>query len=163
MNQSVHLSRTNPDHLDFRNLIALLDENLSENYGEAQNYYSQFNKTDQIKHVIIAYIDGVAVGCGSIKEYDKETMELKRMFVHPDFRKRGIASQILNQLEYWAKDLGYEKTILETGDKQKEAVILYQQRGYQLIPNYGQYENMESSICMEKKLKDLSSAEERSL
>lgn len=159
MNSNVHLSRTNPDHLDFRKLIALLDENLTENNGEeAQSFFRQFNKTDEIKHVIIAYMEGIAIACGSIKEYDASTMELKRMFVHPEFRNTGIASKILAHLEQWAQEMGYERCILETGEKQKEAVILYQKRGYQLIPNYGQYENVAGSICMEKKLKNLSSA-----
>ncbi|MBB2151614.1 GNAT family N-acetyltransferase [Pedobacter gandavensis] len=151
MNSTVHLSRTNPDHLDFRKLIALLDENLNENNGaEAQLFFKQFNKTDDIKHVIIAYMEGVAIGCGSIKEYDPKSMELKRMFVHPEFRNTGIASQILVHLENWAQEMGYERCILETGEKQKEAVMLYQKRGYQVIPNYGQYEEVASSICMEK-------------
>lgn len=158
MNTSIHLSRTNPDHLDFRKLIALLDENLSENNGEAQSFFNQFNKTDQIKHVVIAYMEGVAIGCGSIKEFDAGTMEVKRMFVHPEFRNTGIASQILVHLESWAKEIGYEKCILETSYKQKEAVILYQKRGYQQIPNYAQYKDVPDSICMEKNLKDLSAA-----
>ncbi|MBC8987483.1 GNAT family N-acetyltransferase [Pedobacter sp. N36a] len=158
MNTNIHLSRTNPDHLDFRKLIALLDENLSENNGEAQSFFNQFNKTDHIKHVLIAYMEGVAIGCGSIKEYDSGTMEVKRMFVHPEFRNIGIATNILFHLEKWAKEMGYERCILETSDKQKEAVILYQKRGYHQIPNYAPYEGVPGSICMEKKLKDLSTA-----
>ncbi|WP_316821560.1 GNAT family N-acetyltransferase [Pedobacter gandavensis] len=158
MNTNIHLSRTNPDHLDFRKLIALLDENLSEANGASQSFFSQFNQTDEIKHVVIAYEEGVAIACGSIKEYEPGTMELKRMFVHPEFRNRGIASEILLHLEKWAHEMGYEKCILETGMKQKEAVILYEKRGYQRIPNYGQYENIAESICMEKQLKDLSIA-----
>lgn len=158
MNTNVHLSRTNPDHLDFRKLIALLDENLSESNGDSQAFFAQFNKTDEIKHVVIAYEEGVAIGCGSIKEYEPGSMELKRMFVHPEFRNLGIATKILVHLENWAREMGYEKCILETGQKQKEAVILYEKRGYRRIPNYGQYENVADSICMEKKLKDLSAA-----
>lgn len=158
MNRSIHISRTNPEHLDFRKLIALLDEDLSANNGEDQAFFTQFNKTDTIKHAIVAYIDGNAVGCGAIKEFGEETMEIKRMFVHPEFRRQGIAKQILEQLEIWANELKYDTCILETGNKQKEAVILYQKLGYEVIPNYGQYEKVESSICMKKKLKDLSSA-----
>jgi GNAT superfamily N-acetyltransferase len=158
MNRSIHISRTNPEHLDFRKLIALLDEDLSANNGEDQAFFAQFNKTDTIKHAIVAYIDGNAVGCGAIKEFGEETMEIKRMFVHPDFRRQGIAKKILEQLEIWANELKYDTCILETGNKQKEAVILYQKLGYEVIPNYGQYEKVESSICMQKKIKDLSSA-----
>jgi putative acetyltransferase len=158
MNRSIHISRTNPEHLDFRKLIALLDENLSANNGEDQAFFTQFNKTDTIKHAIVAYIDGNAVGCGAIKEYGEGVMEIKRMFVHPEFRRQGIARQILEQLEYWANEMKYETCILETGNKQQEAVTLYQKVGYEVIPNYGPYEKVKSSICMQKKLKDLSSA-----
>ncbi|NQX39693.1 Acetyltransferase (GNAT) domain-containing protein [Pedobacter steynii] len=158
MNRNIHISRTNPEHLDFRKLIVLLDDNLSANNGEDQAFFTQFNKTDTIKHAIVAYIDGNAVGCGAIKEFGEGTMEVKRMFVHPDFRRQGIAKKVLEQLEIWANELGYETCILETGNKQTEAVSLYQNLGYEVIPNYGQYENVESSICMQKKLKDLSSA-----
>lgn len=158
MNRSIHISRTNPEHLDFRKLIALLDEDLSAKNGEDQAFFTQFNKTDAIKHAIVAYIDGNAVGCGAIKEFGEETMEIKRMFVHPEFRRLGIAKKILEQLEIWANELKYETCILETGNKQQEAVILYQKLGYEVIPNYGQYEKVESSICMQKKIKDLSSA-----
>lgn len=158
MNRSIHISRTNPEHLDFRKLIALLDEDLSASNGEEQAFFTQFNKTDTIKHAIVAYIDGNAVGCGAIKEFGKETMEIKRMFVHHGFRRQGIAKKILEQLEIWANELKYETCILETGNKQKEALSLYQNLGYEVIPNYGQYEKVESSICMQKKLKDLSSA-----
>ncbi|MNV84132.1 putative N-acetyltransferase YsnE [compost metagenome] len=134
-----------------------MDENLSANNGEDNAFFTQFNKTDTIKHAVVAYIDGNAVGCGAIKEYGPQIMEIKRMFVHPEFRRQGIAKKILEQLEIWANELKYETCILETGNKQKEAVTLYQKVGYELIPNYGQYENVESSICMQKKLKDLSS------
>ncbi|SHF16325.1 GNAT family N-acetyltransferase [Pedobacter caeni] len=158
MNRSIHISRTNPEHLDFRKLIALLDENLSINNGEDHAFFTQFNKTDTIKHAIVAYIDGSAVGCGAIKEYGEGVMEIKRMFVHPEFRRQGIARQILEQLEHWANEMKYETCILETGNKQKEAVTLYQKVGYEVIPNFGPYEKVESSICMQKKLKDLSSA-----
>jgi putative acetyltransferase len=158
MNRSIHISRTNPEHLDFRKLIALLDEDLSASNGEDQAFFTQFNKTDAIKHAIVAYIDGNAVGCGAIKEFGEETMEIKRMFVHPEFRRQGIAKKILEQLEIWANELKYETCILETGNKQKEAVTLYQKLGYEVIPNYGQYEKVESSICMQKKIQDLSSA-----
>ena len=79
-------------------------------------------------------------------------MELKRMFVIGEARKKGIASAVLNELEIWAKELGSFKTILETGKRQIDAVGLYKKNGYSPVPNYGQYEGVENSICFEKKL-----------
>jgi putative acetyltransferase len=80
------------------------------------------------------------------------TIEVKRMYVSPTSRKMGIASSILSELENWAHELSYTKSILETGTMQKAAIGLYLKSGYKVIPNYGQYAGVENSICFEKKL-----------
>ena len=72
------------------------------------------------------------------------------MFVLPEYRGHGIALKILNELELWAGELGYGEYILETGKKQPEAIRLYQKAGYSVIPSYGQYLNVENSVCMMK-------------
>ena len=106
-----------------------------------------------IKHVVVAYSDGLPVACGAIKEFDAVTMEVKRMFTDANFRGKGLATLVLTELENWALELGYTKCVLETGKRLPDAVRLYENRGYLLIPNYGQYVAMENSICFEKKLK----------
>ncbi len=73
------------------------------------------------------------------------------MFVKQDFRGSGLGSQILKSIEDWAKELGFKYTLLETGKRQTEAVNLYK-RTYETIPNYGQYEEIEDSICFKKSL-----------
>ena len=93
------------------------------------------------------------VGCGAIKEYDANTMEVKRMFTLPECRGKGVATKVLNELEKWTTELGYEKCILETGKKQPEAIALYKKSGYKSIPNYGQYSGMDNSVCFEKEMK----------
>ncbi len=108
-----------------------------------------------IKHVVVAYSDELPVACGAIKEFDAGAMEVKRMFTDANFRGNGIATQVLTELENWALELGYTKCVLETGKRLPDAVRLYENRGYQLIPNYGQYVAMENSICFEKKLKNI--------
>ncbi|MFW0736878.1 GNAT family N-acetyltransferase [Flavobacterium sp. T12S277] len=148
----IALKRTNSDDIDFRNLVVLLDQDLKIRDGDDHAFYNQFNKTDQIKHVVVFYENDVAVGCGAFREKEKDTVEIKRMFVHPDFRKRGIASQVLAELEQWAKEVEYPYTILETGKNQPEAINLYQKLGYTIIPNYPPYEKMENSVCMKKTL-----------
>jgi GNAT superfamily N-acetyltransferase len=102
--------------------------------------------------VLVAYDEGLATGCGAIKEYSPGIMEVKRMFTLPSQRGKGIASRILSELEKWAAELRYQKCILETGKKQKEAIALYLKNGYTVIPNYGQYAGVENSICFEKEL-----------
>ncbi|WP_264523130.1 GNAT family N-acetyltransferase [Flavobacterium sp. N502536] len=148
----IALKRTNSDDTDFRNLVVLLDQDLKIRDGDDHAFYNQFNKTDQIKHVVVFYENDVAVGCGAFREKEKDTVEIKRMFVHPDFRKKGIASQVLAELEQWAKEVEYRYTILETGKNQPEAINLYQKLGYTIIPNYPPYEKMENSVCMKKTL-----------
>jgi putative acetyltransferase len=142
--------KTDAKHPDFQNLVNLLDDDLLIRDGEIHYFYAQFNKVDFIKNVVIAYADKEAIGCGAIKLYDEQTMEIKRMFVKESHRNQGLAAKILIQLENWAKDLGYNKCILETGNNQPEAIRLYHKCDYKMIPNYGQYEGVETSFCFEK-------------
>ena len=74
------------------------------------------------------------------------------MYTVPESRGKGIATKVLIELENWASELGYEKCILETGKRQPEAIRLYTKNGYKLIPNYGQYVDMDNSVCFEKYL-----------
>lgn len=144
--------RTNSENLDFQKLVVELDKDLAIRDGDEHSFFAQFNKISMIKHVIVLYDGETPVGCGAIKEYDSNTMEVKRMFVPLEKRGQGIASIVLKELEFWAKELGYKKCILETGKKQLEAIRLYQKNNYSLIKNYGQYKDVSSSVCFEKKL-----------
>jgi GNAT superfamily N-acetyltransferase len=148
----IEYMRTNAENEDFRNLIKALDADLSISDGEDHAFYSQFNKIDKIKYVIVAYESEIPLGCGAIKEYAQDTMEVKRMYVLPDRRGQGIASSILKALEQWAGELHYKKCLLETGKRQSKAIALYKKNGYQIIPNFGQYVGVENSVCFEKML-----------
>ena len=146
----VELIRTDSGNPDFVELVRHLDADLSIRDGEDHSFFAQFNKIDKIRNVVVAYYNRLAVGCGAVKAYTNETGEIKRMFVLPEYRGRKIASQILSELEKWANELEFKQVILETGKAQPEAIGLYTKSGYQIIPNYGQYENVESSVCMQK-------------
>lgn len=148
----ISLKRTDSDDIDFKKLVVLLDQDLKIRDGEDHLFYNQFNKTDKIKHVIVFYENDIAVGCGAFREKESNTVEIKRMYVHPDHRKKGIASQVLKALELWAAEIKYPYTVLETGKKQPEAIALYQKSGYSIIPNYPPYEKMDNSVCMKKTL-----------
>jgi len=145
--------RTNSNDQDFINLVKQLDAYLAVKDGRDHAFYDQYNKLDKIKHVVVAYDNNQPVGCGAIKEYDSNTMEVKRMFTLPEYRGKGIATKLLNELEKWTIELGYEKCILETGKRQPEAIALYKKNGYKSIPNYGQYTGMDNSVCFEKEMK----------
>ncbi|OGU27715.1 MAG: GNAT family N-acetyltransferase [Ignavibacteria bacterium GWA2_35_9] len=149
----IKIIRTNSDNPDFISLVKLLDAELAERDGADHPFYAQFNKIDKIKYTVVAYENGKPVSCGAIKEYSPDTMEVKRMYTLPESRGKGIATQVLIELEKWTVELGYEKCILETGKKQPEAIALYKKNGYKLIPNYGQYAEVENSVCFEKEMK----------
>ena len=148
----ISIVRTDSRNQDFINLVKYLDAYLAEKDGEDHSFYDQFNKIDRIKYVVVAYENEEPLGCGAIKEFGKGAMELKRMYVQPESRGRGIAVAVLSELESWAAELCYKKCILETGKKQPEAIGLYKKSGYSVIPNYGQYAGIENSVCFEKLL-----------
>lgn len=146
----IQLIRTNSENIDFQKLVHLLDADLAIRDGDEHAFYAQFNKIDTIKYAVVAYENEVAIGCGAIKKYTDDTMEIKRMYVPVDQRGKGIATLILHVLEKWTAELSYKKCILETGIKQPEAIALYLKNDYKIIPNYGQYANVENSVCFEK-------------
>ena len=148
----IKIIRTNSDNTNFRDLVSLLDEDLKIRDGEEHAFYAQFNTIDTIKHVIVAYIENTPAGCGAIKPYTAAIVEIKRIFVQPAFRGQGIAWEIVSELEAWAKELNFSTCILETGKNQPEAISLYYKAGYHLIPSYGQYKNVENSVCMKKEI-----------
>ncbi len=149
----IQLVRTNSQNPDFIELVKELDAELAIRDGDDHFFYAQFNKIDKIKFAVVAYEDGNPSACGAIKEYESDTMEIKRMYVCPQSRGKGIATKILSELENWAAELSYAKCILETGKKQPEAIELYRKNNYQRIPNFGQYSEVENSLCFEKELR----------
>ena len=148
----IQLLRTNSDNSDFVNLVKLLDADLAKRDGDDHAFYAQFNKINKLKHTVVGYENDNPVSCGAIRELAPAIMEVKRMYTTPEARGKGIATKILKELETWAAELGYKKTVLETGKKQPEAIELYTKNNYKRIPNYGQYAEMENSVCFEKEL-----------
>jgi putative acetyltransferase len=144
------LTRTDSENKDFQNLVVLLNEALAEINGDKNDFFMQFNRIDSLKNVVVAYENNIAIGCGAFKQFDEESVEIKRMYVLPNQRGKGVAVEILNELEAWAKEIGFTKYVLETSKVLTSAVRLYQKIGYQIIPNYGQYIGVETSVCMSK-------------
>ena len=149
--------RTNSRHSDFVGLVNLLDSYLAEVDGDDTAFYSQHNKIDGLNHCIVAYKNLIPVGCGALKEidgsvFDASVMEIKRMFTAEQARGKGVATQVIEQLEIWAGELGSERCILETGKRQPNAIALYLKSGYQIIENYEPYVGVDNSVCFEKRL-----------
>jgi GNAT superfamily N-acetyltransferase len=151
---TIRLVRTDASNADFVEMVKLLDADLAIRDGDEHAFYGAINQKSMtiIKQAVVAYHDGQAVGCGAIKPFSDEAMEVKRMFTLPAYRGKGVASLVVAELEQWSRELSFVKTVLETGKKQPEAIALYTKLGYKGIPNYGQYVGVENSVCMGKEL-----------
>lgn len=138
----------------FIGLCLELDAYLNKLAGGEQNraQYVPLNKLDSINDAFIAFDGAIPAGCASFKRFDENTAEVKRVFVRPEYRGRGIAREILALLEHTAHEQGYTRLVLETGAPLVAAHQLYVSMGYSVIPNYGPYADMDESICMEKRL-----------
>jgi GNAT superfamily N-acetyltransferase len=148
----IKLQRTTSDNEDFRLLISELDKELRSRYQEKQAIYDQYNIIENNPNVVIAYREEMPIGCGCFKKFDDRSVEIKRMFVRPEYRGQKIAASILQQLENWAMELNISGAVLETGIKQPDAIHLYRKSGYIVVENYGPYKGLPESICMQKNL-----------
>lgn len=145
--------RTTTADFRFLELIRALDADLWNRYQPYQAKYDGFNKVDETARVVIALMNERAIGCGCFRPVSASgTVEIKRMFVAPQVRGKGIGKQIVQELERWALEEAYSIVRLETGNKQPEAIRLYERMNYKRIANYPPYAGLETSICMEKQL-----------
>ena len=102
---------------------------------------------------VVVYDDaGEPVACGAIRRRDDEAAEIKRMYVRPAARGRGLSRMVLLELEATALRMGYRALVLETGARQPEAIALYESAGYTTIPNFGFYKESPLSVCYRKEL-----------
>lgn len=92
------------------------------------------------------------MGCGALRRVDKDTAEIKRMYVDPHARGLGIGRALLIALEAEARQLQARNLVLETGKRQREALGLYESAGFARIPAYGEYVGCPLSICMGKQI-----------
>lgn len=150
----MHYEYTGNHSQEFIILCRELDDFLNRVAGgeACRAQYIPYNQLDDICDVIVAYDGHCPVGCAGLKHYGEAVAEVKRVFVKSEYRGRGIAKRIMALLEQRAKEKGYHKLILESGEPLTFAMQLYRSIGYYVIPNYGQYQGMPDSVCMEKLL-----------
>jgi GNAT superfamily N-acetyltransferase len=135
-------------------LVAALDADLLERYPGIPIYgivSAGFRASGGL--FLIGRIDGCNAACGALRPIDADAVEVKRMFVRPEFRRRGLARAMLATLEAAARERGYRTIRLETGDGQPEAIALYRSAGYGPIPCYGEYAVHSDTVCFEKALR----------
>jgi GNAT superfamily N-acetyltransferase len=143
-------------------LISALNAELDARYPEEGANHFRLDPeevADGRGAFLVAYLGGTPVGCGAVRRIDPAVAEIKRMYVAPEARGRGVGRQVLLVLEAEARRLGATRLVLETGPRQPEALALYSRAGFAEIPNFGEYIGCEFSVCMAKQLKLADSCE----
>lgn len=141
---------TDGNNQEFKRFYLKTEEYYSEIVGGKENRtgFIPYNLSESISDVLIAYADGKAVGCAGLKKYSNLDVEIKRVWVEPEWRGKHIATQLMDQIEDKARQMGFKRAILQTRPAMKDAVGLYESRGYMLIGNYPPYDKLEGAICM---------------
>ncbi|MBQ4271605.1 MAG: GNAT family N-acetyltransferase [Clostridiales bacterium] len=141
---------TNGNDKDFQKFYLETEEYYSKIVGGKKNRtgFIPYNLSESISDVLIATIDGTAVGCAGLKKYSSEDVEIKRVWVEPGFRGNHIASRMMDLIEEKAREMGFKRAVLQTRPIMEDAVGLYEKRGYSLIENYPPYDQLEGAICM---------------
>jgi GNAT superfamily N-acetyltransferase len=138
-------------------LIAELDLDLGVRYGTGGDpVHAPADEFDGPGgQMLLATIAGAPVGCVGLRRVEADTAELKRMYVRPGLRRRGIARALLAACEQAAADLGYQQLWLETGTLQPEAVALYLSAGYEPVAAFGQYAGESLSVHLGRRLEEV--------
>ena len=138
-------------------LVAELDEELNAAYTPEQRHGFDINRLFRPNILfIVAKLDAEPAGCGGIA-FEDGLAELKRMYVRPQARRKGIGQAILSRLEHEARTRGVARLTLETGDAQRDAIRFYQSAGFARCDAFGAYANMSTgqivrSVFFEKRI-----------
>jgi GNAT superfamily N-acetyltransferase len=152
---SIEIRSERLDEPVVRSLVLALNAELAERYPEEGANHFRLDPEEVGPGrgaFLVAYVDEKPVGCGAVRINEPGVGEIKRMFVIPGFRGRGVAGAVLSALQDYARDLGAHKLVLETGSRQPEAVALYRRAGFIEIPRFGEYVDSPLSLCMGKEL-----------
>jgi putative acetyltransferase len=150
---SITLLPVSPDAPEASALIAELDAYLGPLYpAESQHGLSVRRLIDEKVAFFILRVDGKPAGCGGIKFYGEEYAEVKRVYVRPKFRGRGLSRRIMDHLEQIVKARGLRILRLETGVHQPEAIGLYEKLGFRRIGPFGEYQAHPLNLFFEKEL-----------
>jgi GNAT superfamily N-acetyltransferase len=141
---------------DAARLIAALNAELTTNFPEPGATHFSLSDAQVVAGdgaFLVAWLDDVAVGCGAVRRLDDTTAEIKRMYVDPSVRGRGIGRALLEALEREARLVGVTTIVLETGTRLASAIKLYVAMGYARIPLFGEYlSSPNTSLCFGKSL-----------
>jgi putative acetyltransferase len=134
-------------------LIAELDADIvaRDPHGPIHGLHPGEHRDPRLRFFVLM-VGSEPAGCGALRALEPGVGELKRMYVRPAYRGRGLARLLLGALEAEACAAGIAELRLETGPRHVEALALYRSSGYENIPKYGEYARSPDSICMAKRL-----------
>jgi GNAT superfamily N-acetyltransferase len=135
---------------DFRMLAAKLDEYYFELVGDIQNRYAEVNRPENMTALAVAYENDTPIACGAWKRIDATTAELKRLYVLPQFRRKGVARSLIASLEADAAAAGIRRMILETAVDTTDSHRLYLSAGYRIMDYYGSPAGENNCLCFHK-------------
>ena len=142
-----------PEHPDFAMLTQQLDAYYKELVGEVHLRYAPYNLPHLFASRIVVYEDGAAIACGCWKSVDGDTAEIKRIYVLPEYRRKGAATRMISALEADALSAGKRRIVLETARTTADSEALYLSLGYREIDYYGSPAGADNCLCFEKFLK----------
>ena len=150
---SFTLDRVRYDADEAQQLIRELQSEYTERYGGPDETPVDPDEFDAPGGAFfVAHRDGELVGCAGMRRHSATEVEVKRMFIRRPFRGRGWSRTLLSLVETEARDLGFARILMETGDAQPEAMSLYETSGYEPIPGFGHYRDSPLNRCYAKTL-----------
>jgi putative acetyltransferase len=154
--QALAIRREALDSSAARLLIGALNVELAAIYPEPGANHFKLGAAEVAPEngaFLVGYWDATPVACGAIRRIDAGVAEVKRMYIAPVARGRGLSKLMLAALEAYARELGFRRLVLETGSRQLEALALYRGAGFDCIACFGEYIGSQLSVCMAKDLK----------
>ncbi len=145
---------TNGTDTAFQKFYLVTEEYYSNLVGGVENRKSfiPYNISASVQDVLIAYMDDVPVACSGLRKYSENDIEIKRVWVEPEYRGHHIATEMMIRIEDKAKRQGFRRAILQTREQMNSAVELYEKLGYDRINNYPPYDKLDGAICFAKEL-----------
>ena len=148
----MELRFVSPSSKDYAMLAKKLDDYYISLVGDVHLRYAKMNDPRNMACIVVAYEGNTPMGCGCWKAVDDTTAEVKRIYVEPQYRRKGIASAIIELLENHILASGYTQALLETARTTGDSKALYLSLGYKEIPYYGSPAGAENCRCFLKEV-----------
>ena len=155
MDDNMETVLTNEKDERFIELTKELDNEYFEKHGDVVLKYQEYNDLKDSHIVLLALLYGKPIACASYRLFDKDSIEIKRVYVKRRYRKKGIAYKLVKQLEKLAMEENFKYSYIETGSENIPAINLYKKLDYEIIDSFGQFEGDDLCICMRKEFKSL--------